>query len=317
MKSEEMSGKQMLSGQLPETNTLPKNHTLSALRRGWLFFFGCRCGGMVLKKLGPLFLLCLFMACAGGPAPKDASPSDTTSAISPVQPSFFPSVPAGNGLVFIGVAGKRSNPKETLQAALEDAARRVTIFNEVTGEYAVENNIGSGAFDYTHNTYTSLYYNTEEAKRYVDALQFNANTDTLEIENTFFVRTTYPAALPVPVNYRPVYRGPDQKPDWVDNPPAKIEGYEVGVGYSARHALLADTYTNSCNNAIFAIIRNVNTVSRSSNVLYNTGGLFGYKTSSDNVTYSYGILTSFYVLDTWIDPHAKTVWTLAIAKKFD
>ena len=258
------------------------------------------------------------MACAGWPAPKDASPSDTTYAASPIQPSFFPSTPAGSGLVFIGAAGKRSNPKETLQVALEDAARRVTIFYEVTGEYAVENNIGSGAFDYTHNTYTSLYYNKEGANRYVDALQFNADTDTLEIENTFFVRTTYPSALPLPVRYRPAYRGADQKPDWVDNPPAKIEGYEVGVGYSGRHALLADAYANSCNNAIFAIIRNVNTVSRSNNVLYNnTGGLFGYKTSSDNVTYSYGVLTGFYVLDTWIEPHAKTVWTLAIAKKFD
>jgi hypothetical protein len=259
------------------------------------------------------------MACAGWPASKGASPSDTTpAAASSVQPSFFPSAPAGSGLVFIGAAGKRSNPKETLQFALEDAARRVTLFYEVTGEYAVENNIGSGAFDYTLNTHTSLYYNPEGAKQYVDALQFNADTDTLEIENTFFVRTTYPAALPVPVTYRPVYRGPDQKPDWVDNPPAKIEGYEVGVGYSARHASLADTYTNSCNNAIFSIIRNVNTVSRSSNLLHqNTGGLFGYKTSNDNITYSYGILTGFYVLDTWIDPHAKTVWTLAIAKRFD
>ena len=274
----------------------------------------------MLKKLWPLFLSCLFcMACAGTPAPKGASPSDSTSAAAPsaVQPSFFPSAPTGNELVFIGAAGKRSNPKETLQFALEDAARRVAIFYEVSGEYAVENNIGSGAFDYTHNTYTSLYYNQEGAKRYVDSLEFNAGTDTLEIENTFFVRTIFPAALPVPVKYRPVYRGRDQKPDWVENPPAKIEGYEVGVGYSARHSLLADAYTNSCNNAIFAIIRNVNTVSRSNNVLYNSGGLFGYKTSSDNITYSYGFLTGFYVLDTWIDPHAKTVWTLAIAKKFD
>jgi len=277
---------------------------------------------MVLKKLWPFLVLCLLcMACTGAPAPSDTTPATATAALSaatPVPPpSFFPSVPAGNGLVFIGVAGKRSNPKETLQFALEDAARRVALFHEVAGEYAVQNNIGSGAFDYTHNTYTSLYYNKEEAKRYIDTLQFNVDTDTIEIENTFFVRTVYPSALPVPVKYRPVYRGPDKKPDWVDNPPAEIEGYEVGIGYSGRHSSLADACVNSGNNAIFAIIRNVNTVFRSSNMLYNTGGLFGYKTASDNITYSYGILTGFYVLDTWIDPHAKTVWTLAIAKKFN
>jgi len=270
----------------------------------------------VIKKLWPFLVLCLLCtACTGAPAPSDTTP--TAAAAAPVQaPSFFPSAPAGNGLVFIGAAGKRSNPKETLQFALEDAARRVAIFHEVVGEYAVKNNIGSGAFDYTYNTYTSLYYNREGAKQYVGALQFNADTDTIEIENTFFVRTVYPSTLPVPVKYHPVYRGPDKKPDWVDNPPARIEGYEVGVGFSSRHSSLADAYVNSGNNAIFAIIRNVNTVSRSSNTLYNTGGLFGYKTASDNITYSYGILTGFYVLDTWIDPHAKTVWTLAVAKEF-
>jgi len=274
----------------------------------------------VLKKLGPLFLLCLLLtACAGGPASSSASAPSTESTEMPPEaladPSFFSSASAGNGLVFIGVAGRRSNPQETLQLALEDAARRVALFHEVTGEYAVENNIGSGAFDYTHNTYTSLYYNKEGAKQYVNALQFNANTDTLEIDNVFFVRATYPSALPSSIKYRPVYRGPDKKPDWVDKPPAKIEGYEIGVGFAGRHSSLVDTYTNSCNNAIFAIIRNVNTTTRSSNTLYHTGGLFGYKTASDNITYSYGILSGFYVLDTWIDPKTRTVWTLAIAKK--
>jgi len=275
----------------------------------------------VLKKLWLFLVLCLFFAgCTSTSAPSDTTPAATSaSAGPPVQPpTFFPSAPVGNVLVFIGAAGKRSDPKETLQLALEDAARRVAIYHEVTGEYAVENNIGSGAFDYTYNTFTSLYYNKESVKRYVDALKFSADTDTVEIDNTLFIRTLYTAAMPVPVNYRPVYRGPDKKPDWVDNPPAAIEGYEVGIGYSARHSLLADAFVNSANNAIFAIIRNVNTASRSNNVLYqNTGSLFGYKTASDNVTYSYGILTGYYVLDTWIDPKTKTVWTLAIAKKFD
>jgi len=277
----------------------------------------------VIKRLRPLFLLCLlFTTCAGVPASSSASaPSAESSAAlaeALADSSFFSSASDKTDLVFIGVAGRRSDPKETLQFALEDAARRVALFYEVTGEYAVENNIGSGAFDYTHNTYTSLYYNKEGAKQYINALQFNADTDTLEIDNVFFIRTAYPAALPSSVRYRPVYRGPDKKPDWIDTFPAGIGDYEVGIGYAGRHSSLVDTYTNSCNNAIFAIIRNVNTASRSSNMLYtNTGSLFGYKTASDNVTYSYGILSGFYVLDTWIDPKTKTVWTLAIAKKFE
>jgi len=260
----------------------------------------------MLKKICPLCLLfLLYIACASGPA---ASAEATAP--------FFSSAPAANGLVFIGAAGKRSDPQETLQFALYDAAQRVALYTKVSGEYAVENNIGSGAFDYTGNTYTSLSYDEEGAKQYVAALQFNADTDTLEIEHTFIVRTTCPLALSVPVNYRPVYSKAGQKPDWVDNPPLKIEGYEVGVGYSGRYSSLVDTLTHSCHNAIFSIIRNINTTSRSSNMLYqDTGSLFGYKTSSNNVTYSYGTLTGYYVLDTWIDPQTKSVWTLAIARK--
>jgi hypothetical protein len=233
-----------------------------------------------------------------------------------VAATFFNSVSAGNELVFFGVVGKRSDPKETLQFALEDAARRVAAYNRVYGEYALLNNIGSGILDYAYDTYLFLTYDVEGSKQYVDALKFNADTDTIEIENSFIIRTTYPASLPVPVSYRPTYGAADQKPDWVDNPPLEIADYEVGVGYSGRYSSLADTCTNSYHNAVFAIIRNVNSSFRSRDVLYQgTGSLFGYKTANDNVTYSYGILNGFYALDMWINPKDKSVWTLAIAKK--
>jgi hypothetical protein len=225
-------------------------------------------------------------------------------------------MPAGNGLVFIGTAGKRSNPKDTLQFALEDAAKRVAAYNRVYGEYVLLNNVGSGLLDYVYDTYQFLAYDVEGSKQYVDTLQYNADIDTIEMENALFIRTTYPAALSVPVSYRPTYSAADQKPDWVDTPPAGIAGYEVGVGYSGRYSSFADTCTNSFHNAAFAIIRNVNSTFRSNNFLYrNTGSLFGIKTTSDNITYSYGILNGFYVLDMWIDPKDKSVWTLAIAKK--
>jgi hypothetical protein len=225
-------------------------------------------------------------------------------------------MPAGNALVFIGITGKRSDPKETIQFALEDAARRVAVYQRVYGEYIMLNNIGSGAFDYAYDSRMSLTYDEEGSKQYVDSLQFNADTDAIEMENALIIRTTYPAALPSPVSYRPTYSANDQKPDWVDNPPSEIAGYEVGVGYSGRFSSFADTCTNAFRNAVFAIIRNVNSSFRSSDLLYqNTSSLFGYKTSNDNMTRSYGILNGFYVLDTWVNPKDKSVWTLAIAKK--
>jgi hypothetical protein len=102
----------------------------------------------------------------------------------------------------------------------------------------------------------------------------------------------------------------------VENPPSEIPGYEVGVGYSGRYSSMASTFNNSFNNAVFAIIRNVNTTAQSSSIVYqSSGGLFGYKTYSDNTSHSYGSLLGFYVLDMWINPKDKSVWTLAIAKK--
>jgi hypothetical protein len=266
------------------------------------------------KNFYLLFLFSLFFSlttCTSGP---DSHSPETAAA--GTMGSFFNSMPAGNGLVFIGAAGKRSNPKETLQFALEDAARRVAAYHRVYGEYTLVNNIGSGLFDYAYNTQMFLAYDVEGSKQYVDALKYNADIDTLEMENALFIRTTYPAALSAPVSYRPTYSTVDQKPSWVENPPFGIAGYEVGVGYSDRYSSFADTCTNAFHNAVFAIIKNVNSTFRSSDVLYqNTGSLFGSKTTSDNIIFSYGILNGFYVLDMWVDPKNKSVWTLAIAKK--
>jgi hypothetical protein len=266
-----------------------------------------------MKKICLLFLFSLvffFSTCASEPAPS----RKTVTAVFPT--SFFNFIPIGNDLVFIGSAGIRSNPKETLRFALEDAAQKVAAFQRVYGEYALLNNIGSGLLDYVYDTYLFLTYDVEGSKQYVDALKFNADTDTIEMENTFFIRTTYPAVLAVPVSYRPTYGTADQKPDWVDNPPSEIAGYKVGVGYSGRYSSLADTCTNAFHNAVFAIIRNVNSTFHSEDFLYrSTGSLFGTKTTSDNTMYSYGILDGFYVLDMWINPKDKSVWTLAIAKK--
>jgi hypothetical protein len=268
---------------------------------------------MALKKNNLFYLLlCLFVfsTCSGLSTGQSASFANVTGT------SFFYSYPSDGRLVFIGVAEKRSNPNETLQLALEDAARRVAVFYNVSGEYAIKNNTGSGAFDYSQNTSTRLFTDQEQSKQYVDTLQYNAGRDSIEIDNSFFIFIVYQSSMPNPVNYYPKYSGADRKPDWIDNPPNKIDGYEIGVGFSGRYSSITDTFTNSWYNAVFAIIRNVNMSSQSSDLFYqNTGGLFGYKTSNDNMLYSFGALNYFYVLDTWIDTKTKSVWTLAIAKK--
>jgi len=274
--------------------------------------------GMALKRYSLFYLLlCLFVfSTCSVFSSIFTSLMPSAPVIDDLPPPFFSSFPSNGALVFIGVAGKRSNPNETLKIALEDAAHRVAVFYRVSGEYSVINNIGSGAFDYSYRTHTQLFSDKEQSKKYLDALQYNADTDTIEIENSLFIRVVYPSSLPKTVNFRTRYAGADRKPDWVDNPPNEIDGYEVGIGFSGRYSSMTDTFTNSWNNAVFAIIRNINSAARGDDLLYqSTGSIFGYKTANDNMLYSYGSLDCFYVLDTWIDPKTKSVWTLAIAKK--
>jgi hypothetical protein len=277
--------------------------TLTALRR------------LTVKQFGAEFLFFLLLL----PGCKSAPVVDPSSAVErPAEPSpFLLSMPTERGLSFIGVTGIRSDPKETIRLALEDAARRVAVFHKVSGEFFNEINIGSGAFDYTHNVYTTLDYDDEGYKDFVDVLQYNADTDSIEMENTFIIRVTYPAALPAPVPYHPVYSGRNKKPDWVDNPPLYIGVYEVGVGYAGRHSSTADTFNASYKNAVFSIIRNLNVTSQAGDLNYQAFGTFDYETSSDNILYARSSLVNFYALDTWIDPKSKAVWTLAIARKFE
>ena len=265
----------------------------------------------MLKKLGMLFSwLILFMACASGPFVSDGT----------ISPSFLFTAPREGELVFLGVAGKRSSHKETLKYALEDAARRVAIFNRVSGEYEVESSMGAGIFGISNNPpRTDLDYDKDNVEVYVDRLNYNAEnkSDTIEVDKTVFIRTTYPGALPFPINYRPTYSLKDKKPSWVDNPNVVIQGYEVGIGYSWRQSSPYRTWINSYNNAVFSIIKNINFYVRSEFVIYqNTGDLFGNTNSTNkNTTYSSGTLYGFYILDAWMDPATKAVWTLAIARK--
>lgn len=267
---------------------------------------------MALRKIGIVFLLSvLFTTCAGLNLPfsfLNNQQEETPSAETP----FLSSFPERGSLVFIGAAGRRSNSDETLFLALLNAAERVEMFKRVSGEYAIENYVGSGAFDYTYNTATSLTYNKEGASQYIDSLKYDPETDTMLYENTLFVRTVYSASLSSPVNYKPVYKGQDKKPTWIESLP-EIDGYEVVVGVS-RRSLLSEAYNYSRDNAIFSAISIKNTqVQHAHSDYYTTEHVYGYKVDDKNITYSYGTLTGFYVLDTWVDPKDKTVWTLAIA----
>ena len=254
----------------------------------------------------------LLMACASDP-----NASGNSSSVS-IDPSFLQSIPTGNGLVFMVVAGKRSSRKETLKYALEDAARRVSIFNGVTAEYIYANSNDSTLLGNNQWIHAALEYDKEGVEKYIEILKFDPDkrSDIMEIENAVIIRTIYPVSLSNPVFYLPVYYGKEKKPNWVDTPPSSIGGYTVGIGYSDKHSSTAETWKKSFDEAIFSIVRSVDASFRSeeSNII-NTSSMFGYSRTTEDFIYSLRTLAEFYVLDAWMDPQTKAVWTLAIARK--
>ncbi|MDR1058800.1 MAG: hypothetical protein LBL43_04555 [Treponema sp.] len=225
---------------------------------------------------------------------------------------FWTTLPSPDGLVFIGAAGIRSKTEESVQLALEDAARKVALFNGVEGSFTTHTNIGAGTLDYQSGARGSLAF-AQDYKKYIDSFDFDEEKDVLRTETSLFVRVRYPGS--VPVAYRIPPRRGDEKPAWVDEPPLEISGYEVGLGYAGRRATHRDTVITSYENAVFAIIRNAAAAAGSRDVLYEGSGAFDYSAATQNEVRAYGSLSDFYVLDTWTDPASMVVWTLAVAQK--
>jgi hypothetical protein len=219
-------------------------------------------------------------------------------------------MPAG-GLVFIGGAGVRSDREESVNLALQDIARKVSIFNAVEGEFVSYNKTGSSFFDYASNAQSSLFFD-EDYLGFVENLEYDPDTDVMQLDNSIFVRARFrgPEAVQVPYTLSG-NRG--SKPGWVDNPPAEISGYRVGIGYAGRRALHRDTVNASFEAAIFSIIRAMSSEVSAGTVNYQGSGSFDYRSANDTAIRARGKLNSFYVLDTWMDPSNMSAWTLAIA----
>jgi hypothetical protein len=257
----------------------------------------------------PALLVCLWMTggCSSGPPP----PSPESGG--PAAVSFWNSMPSRD-LVFIGGASLRSNRDESINLALRDIARRISIFHAVEGEFISYLKTGSGFFDYASDIQSSLSFN-EDYLGFTESLEYDPGADVMQIGNSIFVRARFKGPAPLRVRYElPPAAAGTARPVWVDSPPAEISGYRVGIGYAGRRALHRDTVNASFEAAIFSIIRTLSGEVSAGAMNYQGPGTFDYRSASDATVKTRGKLNSFYVLDTWIDPSTMSVWTLAIAQ---
>jgi hypothetical protein len=218
-----------------------------------------------------------------------------------------------DGLVFIGVSPRLDSREEAVKAALNDAARKLSFFYSVSGYSVSIDYIGETVLDIYIDSDYILHYDND-LEKYLEALEYDINTDIFENNNAVFVITRMKAGTPMPSFRGHSFSMP--RPGWVDTPPSEIEGFITGIGFSGRLNSHRDTVVRSYERAVIAIIRNMEVhVQGEQQITLDNYSVFGFEASSFNETRARGTLENFYILESWTDPSSLQVWTLAIARR--
>jgi len=253
------------------------------------------------KIITALCVSLFFFACA------NSSASVSAKGTSGTLNSFWITLPRPGSLVIIGVSGRQSKRELEIELAREDAARKAAMYHSVWADVEDIQNIGPHSLNYFINYEINLDYD-RDLEKYAEKLTFNSNRDVLNIDGSVFIRFSYPSSFPAGISYG-FAREADGSPEWVRNPPEEIDGFITGVGFSGKRFYLRDTFEKSCDAAVAALVSRVSTVVTVEMISEeDRNTLFSYQQST-------GRLDHFFVLEIWVDPKDKSVWTLAIARK--
>ena len=222
--------------------------------------------------------------------------------------SSFLTLPKSNELVILGVAGRQSSREAEINIAREDAARKASMYHSAWASVSAMQSIGSGYFDYVVGSETQLDYD-QNLEPYMARLNFDPDRDIYRNnDGAVFIRFSYPAAFPGAIDYG-FRRSRDGSPEWITQPPFEIGGFKTGVGSSGRQERLGDTIKRSYEAAAAAIVSYYDTS------IETRDTTVGAQYSSQIIRQSSGYLENFIILEIWIDPRSRAVYTLAVAKQ--
>ena len=262
-----------------------------------------------------IFLGCtfLFFSCVSSSpwvAEKEASvPAQTSSVAKNDQNKYghWVTRSSNNTLVIIGVSNLMVRRDTEITSAKEDAARKAAMYHGVNGTIESFHKAGAIFFDYASDIKVELEYDTNLAA-YIDRLMFDPERDVVITDEAVFVRFTYAADVS-PVDFTASMN--EGRPSWSysrDLP--QIDGYVTAVGFARNQVRLKDTINKSIDAAVARMIEDASTqIEAADNVGTGMGASGQIETRSD------ARLNNFQILEFWIDPDTKFVYTLAIAKK--
>jgi len=214
--------------------------------------------------------------------------------------------PSGGTLTVIGVSNPMIKRQDEIAAAKEDAARKTAMYFWIQGKIETVNNTGSGFLDYLYDSNVQLSYDTE-LEKYKSQLTFDPQNDVLITREGIFVRFQYPAAV-TEIKYKAnIVNG---QPSWIKNSgKPEFEGLITAVGFSKNQRRLKDTIYKSTEDAAIRMIESLSTMVNTKEV-----SVTGQGSSSFIHTISEGILFEFQVIEFWIEPKTRYVYTLAVAR---
>jgi hypothetical protein len=273
----------------------------------------------VLKDLKALLIYALlFSSCAGlkdglfVQSDLNRGKVSASAGASAGSSSFWVTTPENGSLVFVGGAASRTNKEEAIRYALLDAARKASLYLEVYGKGTFVLDVGAGHFDFNTSSDLELFYDSDYEK-YIEEFEFDPDTDVLAFENSVFVRVRWPAPVLVGTNF--VSRWSSDRPDWILNPPETIDGYLAAVGRSGSHSRTYSAVIASYENAIASLLYNKYSSIDAEAGSVEVGG--ATMAAASNKEVAEGKIVQFYILEVWIDPADRSVWTLAITKNDD
>jgi len=212
---------------------------------------------------------------------------------------------SNNRLTVIGVSNPMLRRDSEITAAKEDAARKVAMFYGIYASVETTSSTGSGFFDYTHDSSVELIYDTDY-ERYTERLTFDPQDDVLITNEAVFVRFQYDAMV-INIDYTVRFTG--GCPDWIRNRNGlELDGYVTTVGFARNQRRLKDTIFKSAENAVIRMIEDLSTT-----INTRETSVTGQGSSSIIQARSEGRLNNFRVIDFWIEPETRFVYTLAIA----
>jgi hypothetical protein len=214
--------------------------------------------------------------------------------------------PLDGTIPVVGIAGRRGNRDEAVQAALSDAARKAALYHGVYAESAAVLNQGSGYLDYFADFDYRLTIQSDPSV-YTDSLIFDKDDDVYEKNGSIYVRVKYSGVADIPAYNSGMENG---VPDWVKNYRADVPGFLTAVGASRNKGSPQATCRASYENAIVSLLPEL-TAKIAGSVTDAPGGKL-----QQNITISQGNLTNVMILETWFDSKTGSVWTLLVAKEY-